>query len=175
MYVYVNKGKIPTTHTLPNTKCPPLQPHRLDSSPREDLWAEWLEPLTKWQTFGLFLPGIKQKDIDKIEEDKTGVESRKMGLWTKWTGVYPPGTWADVISALKRLRENALAVDIEERLRKGKVFEIKSETLKGGREEYWRHLNTNDISTCICVRKDYKNGEFSPFHFWRNLAHDPIL
>uniref|UniRef100_I1EQB0 Death domain-containing protein n=1 Tax=Amphimedon queenslandica TaxID=400682 RepID=I1EQB0_AMPQE len=101
-------------------------PSPLDSSPREDLWAEWLEPLTKWQTFGLYLPGIKQKDIDKIEEDKTGVESRKMGLWTKWTGVYPPGTWTDVISALKRLKENALAADIEERLRKGKVFEIKS-------------------------------------------------
>ncbi|XP_019860834.1 PREDICTED: uncharacterized protein LOC109589158 isoform X3 [Amphimedon queenslandica] len=100
-------------------------PSPLDSSPREDLWAEWLEPLTKWQTFGLYLPGIKQKDIDKIEEDKTGVESRKMGLWTKWTGVYPPGTWTDVISALKRLKENALAADIEERLRKGKVFEIK--------------------------------------------------
>uniref|UniRef100_A0A1X7TZD2 Uncharacterized protein n=1 Tax=Amphimedon queenslandica TaxID=400682 RepID=A0A1X7TZD2_AMPQE len=50
-------------------------PSPLDSSPREDLWAEWLEPLTKWQTFGLYLPGIKQKDIDKIEEDKTGVES----------------------------------------------------------------------------------------------------
>ena len=106
------------------------------------------------------------------QEWRVGTE---MGLWTKWTGVYPPGTWTDVISALKRLRENALAADIEERLRKGKVFEIKSETLKGGREEYWRHLNTNDISTCICVRKEYKNGEFSTFQFWRNLARDPVL
>ena len=108
-------------------------PSPLYSSPREDLWAEWLEPLTKWQTFGLFLPGIKQKDIDKIEEDKTGVDSRKMALWTKWTTVHPTGTWNDVISALKRLKENALATDIEGRLSKEKVFENKSETLKEGR------------------------------------------
>ena len=59
----------------------------LYSKPSEDLWAEWLEPLTKWQMFGLFLPEIKQKDIEKIEEDKTSdkteVDSRKMALWSK--------------------------------------------------------------------------------------------
>ena len=108
-------------------------PPSLYSSPREDLWVEWLEPLAKWQKFGLFLPGIKQKDIDKIEEDKTGVDSRKMALWTKWTTVHPTGTWNDVISALKRLEENALATNIEGRLSKEKVFENKSETLKEGR------------------------------------------
>ena len=24
----------------------------------------------------------------------------------------------------------------------------------------------NNISTCICIRKCNKNGEFSPCHFW---------
>ena len=24
----------------------------------------------------------------------------------------------------------------------------------------------HNISTCICIRKNYKNGEFSPFQFW---------
>ena len=24
----------------------------------------------------------------------------------------------------------------------------------------------HNISTCICIRKNYKNGEFSPSHFW---------
>ena len=28
---------------------------------------------------------------------------------------------------------------------------------------------------CICIRKCNKNGEFSTFHFWRNLARDPVL
>ena len=27
-----------------------------------------------------------------------------------------------------------------------------------------------NISTCICIKKKYKNGEFSTFDFWRNLA-----
>ena len=31
------------------------------------------------------------------------------------------------------------------------------------------------ISTCICIRKNYKNGEFSPSHFWSNLARDHVL
>ena len=33
----------------------------------------------------------------------------------------------------------------------------------------------HNIRTCICIRKNYKNGKFSPFHFWRNLAKDPVL
>ena len=33
----------------------------------------------------------------------------------------------------------------------------------------------HNISTCICIRKNYKNGEFSPSHFWQNLANDPVL
>ena len=32
-----------------------------------------------------------------------------------------------------------------------------------------------NISTCICIRKCNKNGEFSPFHFWPNLARDHVL
>ena len=24
----------------------------------------------------------------------------------------------------------------------------------------------HNTSTCICIRKNYKNGEFSPSHFW---------
>ena len=24
----------------------------------------------------------------------------------------------------------------------------------------------HNINTCICIRKNYKNGEFSPFQFW---------
>ena len=28
----------------------------------------------------------------------------------------------------------------------------------------------HNLKTCICFRKNYKNGEFSPSHFWRNLT-----
>ena len=33
----------------------------------------------------------------------------------------------------------------------------------------------HNISTCIRIRKNYKNGEFSSSHFWQNLANDPVL
>ena len=33
----------------------------------------------------------------------------------------------------------------------------------------------HNISTCICIRKKYKNGEFSTFQFWQNLARDHVL
>ena len=33
----------------------------------------------------------------------------------------------------------------------------------------------HNISTCIHIRKNYKNGEFSPSHFCQNLADDPVL
>ena len=93
------------------------------------MWAERLKPLIKWQRFGVFLPGIKQKDIEKIQEDKTGVDSRKRALWSKWSTIYPNGTWDDVIKALKRMRENKLAAEIEgklskEQVHKGKRIEV---------------------------------------------------
>ena len=35
----------------------------------------------------------------------------------------------------------------------------------------------HNINTCIhvCIRKNCKNEEFSPNHFWQNLANDPVL
>ena len=104
-------------------------PPSLYTKPSEDLWTEWLDSLINWKTFGIFLPEIKQKDVDKIEEDRTGVDSRKMALWSKWSTVYPNGTWDDVIKALKRMKENMLAVEIEgklskEQVHKGKRIEV---------------------------------------------------
>ena len=32
-----------------------------------------------------------------------------------------------------------------------------------------------NISTCICIKKEYKNGEFSAFDFWQNLAKITVL
>ena len=79
--------------------------------------------------FGLFLPEIKLKDIEKIEEDKTGVDNRKMALWSKWSTIYPNGTWEDVVKALKKMKQNTLAAEIEgklskEQVHKGKRIEV---------------------------------------------------
>ena len=32
-----------------------------------------------------------------------------------------------------------------------------------------------NISTCICIRKNYKNEEISPSYFWQNLANDRTI
>ena len=114
-------------------------PPSLYTKPSEDLWAEWLDPLIKWQMFGLYLPGIKQKDIEKIEEDKTGVDNRKRALRSKWDKVHPNGTWDDVIKALKRMEENTLAVEIEEKLdkEKGKGIDYRYSILR------WYHTVQN--------------------------------
>ena len=120
------EGEIPHTHSISSNKMASSSPPpSLYSKPSEDLWAEWLEPLIKWQMFGLFLPGIKQTDIERIEEDKTEVDSRKMALWSKWSTVNPNGTWEDVIKALKRMKQNTLAVEIEGKLSKEQVHKGK--------------------------------------------------
>ena len=37
------------------------------------------------------------------------------------------------------------------------------------------NFNLHNIKTCICIREKYINGEFSPCHFWQNLAKNPVL
>ena len=124
------EGETPHTHSISSSKmASSSSPPSLYTKPSEDLWTEWLEPLINWKTFGIYLPEIKQKDVEKIEEDKTGVDNRKMALWSKWSTVYPNGTWEDVIKALKRMKENMLAAEIEgklskEQVHKGKRIEV---------------------------------------------------
>ena len=89
-------------------------PFSLLSRPEEALWAEYLESLNEWQKFAIFLPKIRHSDIKKIEMEETGkVDQQKMALWSKWTSVYPSGSWNDVVAALKRMKENKLAEEIE--------------------------------------------------------------
>ena len=92
-------------------------PFSLLSRPEEALWAEYLGSLTEWQEFAIFLPKIQESDVEKIEAERTGVNRQKMALWTKWTKVYPSGSWGDVVAALKRMEENKLAEEIEEKLK----------------------------------------------------------
>ena len=114
-------------------------PPSLYTKPSEDLWTEWLDSLIDWQKFGIFLPEINKKDVDKIEKDTTGVDNRKMALWSKWSAVYPNGTWDDVIDALERMRENALAAEIKGKLskEKGKGIDYRYSILR------WYHTVQN--------------------------------
>ena len=97
----------------------------LSSRPEKAPWEEYLESLTEWQEFAILLPEIQKSDVEKIEADSaeiTGVyrkkKQEKMDLWTKWTSVYPSGTWGDVVAALKKAKENELAEEIEKEFKK---------------------------------------------------------
>ena len=103
----------------------------LFSRPEEVLWVEYLESLTVWQKFAKFLPGIQPSDVEKIEAESAGIagvyrkkRQEKMALWTKWTSIYPSGTWNDVVAALKTAKENELAEEIEKKLKKEEGIKI---------------------------------------------------
>ena len=106
----------------------------LFSRPDEVLWVEYLESLTVWQKFAKFLPGIQASDVEKIEAESAGIagvyrkkRQEKMALWTKWTSIYPSGTWNDVVAALrevKETKENELAEEIEKKLKKEEGIKI---------------------------------------------------
>ena len=107
----------------------PLYPLSFSSRPGEALWAEYLESLVEWQKFAIFLPGIWQSDVDKIEAsikaETTGkLDRQKMALWTKWTSVYPSGSWDDVVAALKKVEKITLAEEIEKKLKKEEGIKI---------------------------------------------------
>lgn len=90
------------------------------SSPMVADWTVYLDKLTKWERFAIFLPEIQQYHVDKIQKDNLGLEDSvdrsKTALWTVWTKIYPQASWSDVVEALKKTQENRLADDIEKQL-----------------------------------------------------------
>ena len=76
-------------------------PAELDSS---------LNKLVDWEHVALHLPKIDTSVIGIIKKgNPSNVAGHKLALWTKWLNMYPEGTWEDVISALRKVNEIALA------------------------------------------------------------------
>ena len=69
-------------------------------------------------------------------------------IWPK-TLYYSTGSWPDFGATLK-IHKNPILIGISSKF-------------------------LGNISTCMCLRKCNKNGEFSPCKFCRNLAKDPVL
>ena len=91
----------------------------IDDIPDITLLTQWLEPLVDWKPFGLGLPGITYSDISKIEAENATIDDRKLALYSKWQYIAPTATWADVINALTKKRENNEFVQyIEKNLQK---------------------------------------------------------
>ena len=73
-----------------------------------------LTSLVPWEIFATYLPGMTQADIEKIQTDKPGnAEKQKITLFYIWLKVFPGASWSDVVRALKKARENTLALEIE--------------------------------------------------------------
>ena len=91
----------------------------IDDRPDISLLIQWLQPLVDWKPFGLGLPEITYSDISKIEAENATIDGRKLALYSKWQYIAPKGTWADVINALNKTKENSIfALHIRENLQR---------------------------------------------------------
>uniref|UniRef100_A0A1X7T6Q8 Death domain-containing protein n=1 Tax=Amphimedon queenslandica TaxID=400682 RepID=A0A1X7T6Q8_AMPQE len=98
----------------------------IDDRPDISLLIQWLEPLVDWKPFGLGLPEITYSDISKIEAQSVTIDERKLALYSKWLKMAPKATWADVINALNKRKENKIVQDIRRNLQKSAPRSAKS-------------------------------------------------
>ena len=84
------------------------------SEPTVQQLDQSLEGLIEWERFALYLPGITEVNIAVIKKDKKDdVIGQKLFLYETWLKVYPRASWQDVVQALEKAEENALANAIE--------------------------------------------------------------
>ena len=94
----------------------PVDSPRLSNRPTESELMELLEPLVKWQKFGIHLPKMSSAVIEKIEIDKLSIDHQKMALFSEWLRVDSYATWDKVIVALSKANEHTLASKVQENL-----------------------------------------------------------
>ena len=68
-----------------------------------------LVDLVEWQRFATHLPNITNTDIRQIERDNRKLAQQKLDLFGTWLRRHPTASWGDVITALEKAKENALA------------------------------------------------------------------
>ena len=91
----------------------PLDSPRLFNRPTESELKTLLEPLENWKKFAIFLPRMSHAMIDKIEDDNTSLDTRKLALFSEWLNVDPHATWDIVIDALSKADEGNLASKVQ--------------------------------------------------------------
>ena len=86
------------------------------SKPTVQELDQCLQDLIHWERFAIYLPGLEQRDVDTIRKDKRDdTIDQKLALYETWLQVYPSASWKNVLQALRKVKENALAKDIEAR------------------------------------------------------------
>ena len=94
----------------------PVDSPRLSTRPTESELMVLLEPLVKWQKFGIHLPKMSSAVIEKIEIDKLSIDHQKMALFSEWLRIDSSASWESVIVALSKANEHTLASKVQENL-----------------------------------------------------------
>ena len=100
--------------------------------PTELKLFEYLVDLIDWTIFAQYLPGIKERHIQKIEqENKRKVDDQKRALYKKWLEVYPDASWNDVIEALEKAERKDIALTVKTQEVKERELIVYRDTSKG--------------------------------------------
>ena len=83
----------------------------------EDLSSE-LKAVTDWHQLGSCL-GLPTHELKQIERDYQGNERRKQEMLDLWLRRKPDAGWRDVVSALRKMEENAVAERIRQKYVRG--------------------------------------------------------
>ena len=86
------------------------------SKPTERELDERLKKVVEWERFALYLPEIKQEDIDMIKKDRpNGTLDQKLYLYKVWLKKHPDASWSDVVEALEKIDEKSMAYDLKKK------------------------------------------------------------
>ena len=85
------------------------------SRPTESELDLKLAELVNWQIFATHLPDLTRGDIEQIEQDNRAVRRQKLELYGTWLRRCPNASWNDIVLALEKARENALADAIKKK------------------------------------------------------------
>ena len=89
----------------------------ISERPTEAFLVDWLDALGDWKKLGLFL-NVRTAHIERIaRENPHSEDDAKMALFSEWLRTSIKASWRDVIEALKKMKELALADEIEQKLR----------------------------------------------------------
>ena len=93
---------------------------------------DYLIDLIDWTIFAQYLPGIKDRHIQKIEQENKGkVDDQKRALYKKWLEVYPDASWNDVIEALEKAERKDIALTVKTQEVEERELTVHQDTSKG--------------------------------------------
>ena len=100
--------------------------------PTELKLFEYLVDLINWTIFAQYLPGIKERHIQKIEQENKGkVDDERRALYKKWLEVYPDASWNDVIEALEKAERKDIALTVKTQEVKERELTVYRDTSEG--------------------------------------------